>query len=295
VSWFGTSATGGPLRVAVISGLLAWLSAASAWEVQRRVRRQFDLRYGAWLAVPLLMGAAVFGVRALRALLSPETIVAEVSANSALNIGSAIVYMVVAMVFQLTLIALLASRLTSELHRASRHDALTGLLNRRAIDEALGAEVQRARRLGVPFTVLMLDLDHFKSINDRHGHAAGDRALQHLATLFTSQMRDIDRVGRWGGEEFMVLLPGTPMAQAQPLAQRLCERVSALPPRWEDSTLPVTVSIGIAEWLGDGDDLTALLARADEALYRAKQGGRNRVVVTGHGDLDEIPPAARFT
>ena len=292
VSWFGMAQPWGPARVAVISGVLAALCASIAWDVQRGTRRQFDLRYGALLALPLLLGGAVFGARSLRAIVSPQTIVAEVTANSALNIGTAVLYMIVALVFQLTLVALGVSRLVSELKRASRHDPLTGLLNRRAIDEALAAEVQRARRLGVPFSVLMLDVDHFKPINDTHGHAAGDRALQHLATLLTSQMRDIDRVGRYGGEEFVVLLPGTPQEQAHGLAQRLCEKVAALPPMWRDTPLPVTVSIGLAEWLGDSDGLPALLARADAALYRAKEGGRNRVVPTAHGGLDEVGAAA---
>jgi diguanylate cyclase (GGDEF)-like protein len=276
----------------VISGVLAALSAATAWDVHRGTRRQFELRYGVLLALPLLLGAAVFGARSLRAIVSPQTIVAEVTANSVLNIGSAVVYMIVALVFQLTLVTLVVSRLVSELKRASRHDPLTGLLNRRAIDEALAAEVQRARRLGAPFSVLMLDVDRFKPINDTHGHAAGDRALQHLATLLSSQMRDIDRVGRYGGEEFVVLLPGTPQEQAHGLAQRLCEKVAALPPMWRDAPLPVTVSIGVAEWLGDSDGLPALMARADAALYRAKEDGRNRVVTTGHGGLDELGTAA---
>jgi diguanylate cyclase (GGDEF)-like protein len=292
VSWFGMSQSWGPLRVAVISGVLAALSAATAWDVHRGTRRQFELRYGVLLALPLLLGAAVFGARSLRAIVSPQTIVAEVTANSVLNIGSAVVYMIVALVFQLTLVTLVVSRLVSELKRASRHDPLTGLLNRRAIDEALAAEVQRARRLGAPFSVLMLDVDHFKPINDTHGHAAGDRALQHLATLLSSQMRDIDRVGRYGGEEFVVLLPGTPQEQAHGLAQRLCEKVAALPPMWRDAPLPVTVSIGVAEWLGDSGGLPALMARADAALYRPKEDGRNRVVTTGHGGLDELGTAA---
>ncbi|HEY2976963.1 MAG TPA: GGDEF domain-containing protein [Burkholderiaceae bacterium] len=292
VSWFGMSQSWGPLRVAVISGVLAALSAATAWDVHRGTRRQFELRYGVLLALPLLLGAAVFGARSLRAIVSPQTIVAEVTANSVLNIGSAVVYMIVALVFQLTLVTLVVSRLVSELKRASRHDPLTGLLNRRAIDEALAAEVQRARRLGAPFSVLMLDVDRFKPINDTHGHAAGDRALQHLATLLSSQMRDIDRVGRYGGEEFVVLLPGTPQEQAHGLAQRLCEKVAALPPMWRDAPLPVTVSIGVAEWLGDSGGLPALMARADAALYRAKEDGRNRVVTTGHGGLDELGTAA---
>ena len=118
VSWFGTSQPWGPLRVAVISSVLAVLSAATALDVHRGTRRQFELRYGMLLAVPLLLGALVFGARSLRAIVSPQTIVAEVTANSALNLGSAVLYMVVALVFQLTLVTLVVSRLVSELKRA---------------------------------------------------------------------------------------------------------------------------------------------------------------------------------
>ena len=94
--------------------------------------------------------------------------------------------------------------------------------------EALGSELHRSRRLGEPFSVLMLDADHFKEINDRHGHAAGDRALQHLGTLLAAHMRDIDRVCRYGGEEFVVLLPGTGLADARVTAERLREKVQGL-------------------------------------------------------------------
>jgi len=124
----------------------------------------------------------------------------------------------------------------------------------------------------------MLDADHFKQINDTSGHAAGDRALQHLATLLAAQMRDIDRLSRWGGEEFVVMLPGTSGADARGIAERLRERVEALPARWQDRALPITISIGVARWQHGSDDLESLLGRADEALYKAKAAGRNRVV-----------------
>jgi diguanylate cyclase (GGDEF)-like protein len=98
-------------------------------------------------------------------------------------------------------------------------------------------------------------------------------------------MRDIDRVGRWGGEEFIVVLPGTPLAQALEVAERLRERAQALPPRWQEHALMLTVSLGVSQWAGPSDELPALMARADAALYRAKANGRNRVEV-------EPPPGA---
>jgi diguanylate cyclase (GGDEF)-like protein len=143
--------------------------------------------------------------------------------------------------------------------------------------------VHRSRRLGEAFSVLMLDADHFKEINDREGHAAGDRALQHLGTLLAAHMRDIDRVGRYGGEEFIVLLPGTGRHDALVTAERLREKVQSLPPRWQERALALTVSIGVSEWRGDEDDVASLMARADAALYRAKEAGRNCVAAEAMG------------
>jgi diguanylate cyclase (GGDEF)-like protein len=275
----GLDAAFGPLRVAVISGALAYLSVATAWDVQAETQRRLELRWGAVLAIPVLLAGIVFAFRALAAVFRPSVIVSIVTANSSFNVASAVLYQIVALAFQLTLVALVVSQFVAELKNASRYDALTGLLNRRAFEEALEAEVHRSRRLGEPFSVLMLDADHFKEINDREGHAAGDRALQHLGTLMAAHMRDIDRVGRYGGEEFVVLLPGTSRADALVTAERLREKVQGLPPRWQERALPLTVSIGVSEWHGEHDDVASLLARADAALYQAKEAGRNCVAV----------------
>jgi diguanylate cyclase (GGDEF)-like protein len=276
-SWYGLDPAHGAWRVAVISGSLSLLCVTTAWDVRVQAQRRLEQRWGALLAIPVLLAGFVFGFRALAAVRSPETIVSMVTANSSLNAGSAMLYQIVALAFQLTLVALVVSQFVAELQNASRYDALTGLLNRRAFDEALAAEVQRSRRLGETFSVLMLDADHFKEINDRDGHAAGDRALQHLGTLLAAHMRDIDRVGRYGGEEFVVLLPGTSEADAAVTAERLREKVQALPPRWQERPLPLTISIGVAQWRAAGDDVAAVMARADAALYRAKEAGRNCV------------------
>lgn len=279
VTILGLDPQQGAWRVMFISGSLSALCLSVAWDLQREARARMELRWGVVLAIPLLAGGLIFGLRAARALLSPGTIVAEVAADSGLNVAAAFGYLVIALVFQLTLVALVVTRGVVELRRSSRYDALTGLLNRRAMQEALDEQAQRSRRLGEPFSVLMLDADHFKAVNDVQGHAAGDRALQHLGTLLAAQMRDIDRVGRWGGEEFVVLLPGASLGQAREVGERLRERVQALPLRWQDQAVPLTLSGGVSQWSEAGDDLGALLARADTALYRAKAAGRNRVEV----------------
>jgi diguanylate cyclase (GGDEF)-like protein len=265
-------------RVAVVCALLTALCCATALDMRRALRGRLRPP-GALLLLtaPLLLAGVVFSARGLRATFWPQTIIAEVMNNSALNVTSAFVQGLVALTLHLALMGLVIARLVGDLQRASRHDALTGLLNRGAMDELLSAETRRAHRLGEPFCVLMIDVDHFKAINDAHGHAAGDRALQHLGSLLSTQMRDIDRVARWGGEEFVVLMPGTVLEAAATLAERLRERAEAVPSRWLDGPLPVALSVGVAQWHPGDDDPSALVARADAALYRAKAAGRNRV------------------
>jgi len=276
---FGFDPSRAALRVGVVSAILALLALSTAYDVQAQTQRRLELRWGAVLAIPVLLAGLVFAFRALAAVFRPHAVLAVVQGDNSFNAGSAVLYQMVALAFQLTLVALVVSQFVTELRNASRYDSLTGLLNRRAFEEALDDEVQRSRRLGEPFSVLMVDADHFKDINDRDGHAAGDRALQHLGTLLAAHMRDIDRVGRYGGEEFVVMLPGTAQHDAFVTAERLREKVQGLPPRWQDRALALTISIGVSEWRGDEDDLASLLARADAALYQAKEAGRNCVAV----------------
>ena len=176
------------------------------------------------------------------------------------------------------LLLLVVTRLLADLRRFSRHDGLTGLLNRRALEEALGAQLQRSRRSGEPFCVLMLDVDHFKRINDEWGHPVGDLALKHLSALLRGHMREIDQIGRFGGEEFLLLLPGLTAAAALPVAERLRELLAAAPLLHGQENTPMSISIGMAQWAGTAEDGSRLLVRADAALYRAKRHGRNRVV-----------------
>jgi diguanylate cyclase (GGDEF)-like protein len=276
VAWFGMSAHHGAMRVAVISGLLGLLCLATAWDVFTYAQHKLALRWGFVLAVPLVLGATVFIVRSGRAIAAPGTVVAEITANSALNMGSAVVFMVTALVFHLTLVALVGARLMAELRRLSRHDSLTELLNRRALDDLLRDEARRAIRANQPFSVLMIDADYFKGINDRFGHAAGDEALRHLAQILRTVMRDVDRVGRFGGEEFIVLLPGTSASEALSAAERLRDALLRRPWAWQGEVLRLTVSTGVAAWRGPHDEVDLLLKRADAAMYRAKSLGRDR-------------------
>ena len=241
-------------------------------------RDDLQYRWPVLLAIPVLAGGIGFALRGVRAVVWHASVSAEMTTNSALNIGSALSYLVIALAFHATLMALVVARLVAELRRLSRHDGLTGLLNRRAIEEALAEQVQRSRRNGEAFALMMLDVDHFKAINDHHGHAVGDLALKHVAALLRHGVRDVDHLSRLGGEEFVVLLPAATPAAALALAERLRENVEGSPPTVQQHVLPLTVSIGLAQWAGDADEPRQLLARADAALYRAKAAGRNRVV-----------------
>ena len=158
-------------------------------------------------------------------------------------------------------------------------DALTGLLNRRAIEMMLEREVQRLQRFGQSFSVLMVDIDHFKRINDRFGHAAGDAVLSAVADTLRSQAREVDRVSRYGGEEFCVLLPHTSHEGAALAAERLRDAINQIQIPWDDDIITVTVSTGMACATDRHEHLRSLLRRADEALYQAKAEGRNRVVI----------------
>ena len=171
---------------------------------------------------------------------------------------------------------------TRELERLATSDPLTSVSNRRELMDRLQAEMQRVQRYQHPLSVLMIDLDYFKAINDTHGHQTGDRVLVALADLFRNSCRATDTIGRYGGEEFMIILPETAIEKGLTFAERLLERVREMPVEVDGESLSVTCSIGVAgaaaeETVGD------LIDRADQALYSAKTLGRNRVAMAVTG------------
>jgi diguanylate cyclase (GGDEF)-like protein len=166
-----------------------------------------------------------------------------------------------------------------ELRRIAVTDGLTGVLNRRGFEEVVQKETAAARRYNYPLSVVAIDLDHFKRVNDLHGHSAGDTVLMTVAAMFMEELRsDTDAIGRVGGEEFMILLPHTPASGAAVLAERLRRRLLVFPVRVADATLHMTASFGVRQ-LGDDGSAEQMMIAADDALYRAKHSGRNAVVV----------------
>jgi diguanylate cyclase (GGDEF)-like protein len=165
------------------------------------------------------------------------------------------------------------------LRHMSQTDGLTGLDNRRHLNDRLDEMFQHAQRLNEPFSVVMCDLDKFKSVNDTHGHQAGDEVLKQLARILKEEAREIDRVGRYGGEEFMLLLPGTVLDAAVTFAERVRKRIEAHTFTFDAVTLQRTASFGVSGWPHPKIERSdALVRTADDALYVAKEAGRNRVI-----------------
>jgi diguanylate cyclase (GGDEF)-like protein len=160
-------------------------------------------------------------------------------------------------------------RMEETLTRLASTDPLTDVYNRGRIEELLRQEIARAGRYGQPFAVLLLDLDYFKKVNDRFGHSVGDTVLKEIAAAVQRQLRETDALGRWGGEEFLVLCPGTGQEEAVAIAERLRRLVEGL-------AFGVTISCGLTEYR-HGDTVDVLINRADRALYGAKRDGRNTV------------------
>jgi two-component system, cell cycle response regulator len=190
--------------------------------------------------------------------------------------------------------------LVEESQHMARVDALTGLLNRRAFITALEVEMERATRYGQVLSVFMLDVDHFKAINDRWGHGSGDAVLSKLGALLPATLRRPDSVARWGGEEFVGALPCTNLDGAVLAAERVRTAIERM--NVSDaggSAIPVTASLGVAQ-IAAGDTVDSLVDRADRAMYAAKTGGRNRVVsagevapVDGQSAVAVVPPTDR--
>jgi diguanylate cyclase (GGDEF)-like protein len=169
------------------------------------------------------------------------------------------------------------AELFNEAHENSVRDVLTGCFNRRHSTEVMDSELRRARRTRGTFSVVMFDLDHFKAINDRFGHLCGDAVLAQVGHRMKAVLRSSDTKCRWGGEEFLVLLPETRLAGAYRVAEMVRRDLEEHPILWNNHTVVITASFGITEIMPGEVDANVIIGRADAALYQAKQDGRNRV------------------
>jgi diguanylate cyclase (GGDEF)-like protein len=258
-----------------------------------------------WTVNTVLLLPAVKGsdptVSIREMLLAPERVrndVTEICVAILVTFGVA--YTPITILFALPFVTLLQRSLRhAQLLNASRLDSKTGLLNAGTWEREAASEVARAVRTRTPLALMLIDLDHFKAVNDAHGHLAGDKALRAISRTFKIFLRDYDLAGRFGGEEFALLLPQTGKADAQHIAERMRVHIAEMPivtgDDPESEPIRVTVSIGVAA-LGSawdrstGSQLTDLLAAADTALYRAKSSGRDQVCMVT--DAEPAAPAA---
>lgn len=193
----------------------------------------------------------------------------------------------------------IGNRLRASLRNAAFHDALTGLFNRRYVFGIFERELNRYERYADHFSLILIDADRFKRVNDEHGHCGGDAALRAIADACTQAVRDSDIVGRFGGEEFIVLLPHTSASEAATVAERIRRAILECELVWQGRRIRLSLSLGVAEVGPGADTFNKLLKAADRALYAAKSRGRNRTVVAGQADplpcagQDRTPRAAQ--
>ena len=189
-----------------------------------------------------------------------------------------------------TALAFRNARLLGENERLATRDSLTGLANRRLFDESLQREVHRAQRLDTPVSLLVLDVDHFKQVNDTYGHQTGDSVLREVADALVSNTKNYDVAARYGGDEFVVLLPGCSRADAVKVAERVRRGIAR-----SVGEAPVTISVGVASVPDNANDAERLMAAADAALYDAKRNGRDRVAGSGRSMERMAPPPADWS
>lgn len=280
--YFGLIAYDLKWAVISVSVPIAWTLLRAAFESHRRLVAEDAIGAARAVAVPLGLLGLIFVARIVFGMLAPEVAARPLDEANTFNTAAAMTFMVVGLVLNMALALLVVGRMVRRLRQRSLRDALTGLLNRRALGPLMRRQVGRLRSYGETYAVLMVDVDHFKLINDSFGHAAGDAALIELARLMREAAREVDHIVRMGGEEFCVLLPHTDLDGALKLGDRLREVVRGADPR---ACVPMTVSVGVAVAHSADEPADAVIARADAALYRAKAAGRDQVVLAD-------PPAA---
>jgi diguanylate cyclase (GGDEF)-like protein len=279
LAWIGPSDTNG--RVALMSGLNSFVLLLFITRLHSAFRAEFGFQATLAAATPPL---ALLGLNAF--------FLAQALSGSDFDIGSSaakdawITTLIAAAAFNYLFLFLVGTRLVSTLRRQARQDKLTGLYNRRAMEDRLQQEWVRSQRYGKSFVVICIDIDHFKQINDQHGHAKGDTALQMVANVLVATARDTDHVSRIGGEEFLILMPEARASlEGVALAERLRKAVADLHLLGADNTpVPLRASFGVAQSSSNDMDQERVLHRADQALYDAKKAGRNQVVLYQPGE-----------
>ncbi len=263
--WQTRLVSGAGAAMVLLAGVVAW----------RHLQGLHGRRTPAPLALPLFLIALLLAVSCASSFVAPGH-VHDLRATEPINLALLWLALLVTLLQNATLAFLVMMRLIRRIERLLARDPLTDALNRGAFDQAL-AQAHAWFQRGRGYALVMIDMDRFKQLNDTLGHAAGDAALQWMVNELRPCLREVDRFGRLGGEEFCALLPDTDIAGAALVAERMRALVNATPLRWLEQDWPLSASLGIAEAEPGDASASVVLARADAAMYRAKQQGRNVV------------------
>ncbi|MFZ3219950.1 MAG: GGDEF domain-containing protein [Rhodoferax sp.] len=264
-------------RAVPFNVIACWVAAATAWDCIKGMGQEgFSLPTKMVVAFPFSAAGVLFGVRTTAVFLA----MLASSDRNASKQGSFTLFLwtfvVILIVINIAITGLVVGKLLLRISELADKDALTRCLNRRALGERLGVEQERLNRSGVPLACALLDLDHFKLINDQYGHKVGDAALVHAVEVVMRAIRSIDVLGRYGGEEFVILMPNTSLEDGQEIAHRVRVLLAETPFLFEEQSISITASFGVAA-LETGEAGDRILNRADVAMYEAKRRGRNRV------------------
>jgi diguanylate cyclase (GGDEF)-like protein len=240
--------------------------------------KNFAKVYSITTTAPLLLMGSVLAVRIVTSLFQSGS--PDLRQQGAFNTGFLVVMMVSIIGFNATAIGLVVSKMITQIKRLSQEDPLTKIFNRRHLNTVAEIEINKVRKNNSTLSIVLLDIDHFKKVNDVYGHAAGDVALITCVEVIKKSIRSTDYVGRLGGEEFCILLPNTNLEDAKVLSNRIRENIAAHHIVWEEHTIPITASFGITSFNSSGqNEWSNLLNKADIAMYQAKNNGRNQVVL----------------
>lgn len=242
------------------------------------IRIEQPLRTAYWLAAGSMGLFSLIAIARIITVLNSPAQDVSMFTTSGINPLVLLFTTLLQMSMSFAFILLVNYTLSHQLNELATTDALTGLLNRRNLETLANRQLTHSKRTGESLAIMMIDVDHFKRINDQYGHQAGDEVLRRLAGLMQSIVRGNDYLARYGGEEFCILLPATTEGQAYVLAERLRRLYAELIVPWQHHALGGTISIGIADSNGDAEDIPTLIAHADLALYDAKRRGRDQVI-----------------
>ena len=276
-TWFVYGEESFRLRVVIVAGLCTFISAYHAVVLLRHPQAdRFAKSLGITLTTSWLAALAlVYGTRALHAAALPQG-GSGLLTQDVIQIIYTGSFTICNLMLVIGFATMASDYVRTWIENQAIRDPLTGTLNRKALMECLECEHARSARTGQTFSVAMLDVDHFKRINDGHGHLVGDRVLVHLCRSLENLVRPYDVVARFGGEEFVIVMPQTPLHVASQAVRRILDEAANV----DGTSLPAfTVSAGLTEWFAGDGPINAMIARADAALYAAKANGRNRVEI----------------